>query len=405
MAFRVAEVRKQIPALQGKTYLDNAGAGLPPRMVTHAMQDFLADWSGKGENWEEWLMEVVETRRLFGRLVGGKASEVGIVPSVSAALAAVGSSLNERDGAPSSRRGRRKVVTSALNFPTNVINWQRMRESGLLDEVVVLGRDGAGMVPIEAYREAIDDETALVALDYVSWLSGARENIREIGEIAHAHGSLLLVDSFHALGVFPFDVRREGIDVLVSGFYKWLCGPHGVACVYVREDVLPHLVPSFMGWHGIKDNVADRVVEGRDPFGVPFPLDRAEPAPSATRFEWGTWAAVCVAGANEAMRFTQKTGGAERYKRIRGLREQVQAGLEEIGLKSLTPTADENEGSGIVTFRAEEEEEDTVSRLMKKDKIVTSSRFGCVRISPHFYNTPTEVDSLILALRRMKKRG
>jgi selenocysteine lyase/cysteine desulfurase len=129
---------------------------------------------------------------------------------------------------------------------------------------------------------------------------------------------------------------------------------------------------------------------------VPFPLDRAEPAPTSTRFEWGTWAAVCVLGAIEAMRFTEETGLAERYSRIKKLRRQVQDGIEELGLKTLTPPLDQNEGSGIVTFKGRQKH--TVASLMKK-KIVTSGRFGYVRVSPHFYNTPAEVEALLSALR------
>src|SRR5713226_6192201 len=123
-------VRDQIPSLAQMTYLDNAGAGLPPISVTNAMKEFVEDWSQKGEHWEAWLQDVLQLRQLFGRLIGAKSEEVGVVPSVSSALAAFASSL--------SYSKRNKVVTSSLNFPTNAILWQRMRESGLLKTVEVL---------------------------------------------------------------------------------------------------------------------------------------------------------------------------------------------------------------------------------------------------------------------------
>ena len=380
--------RRQIPALSDSTYLDNAGAGLPPLRVTDAMKGFIEDWSKTGEHWDAWLNDVVEARRLFGSLVGAKSSEVGVLPSVSVAMSSVASALDLSK--------KKRVVTSSLNFPTNVIMWQRMREAGLLEEVEVLGHEG-GAVPIDAYRRAIDDKTALVSVDYVSWLSGARENVREISEIAHSHGALLLVDAFHALGVFPFDAKRDGIDVLVSGFYKWLCGPHGVACVYVDEEIIPDLAPSYMGWHGIRENVADRVLAGRDPFDVPFPLDGAEPAPSAARFEWGTWASVCVVGAIEAMRFALETGVGRRYEQIGKLRAEVEEGLAELGLRMLTPPLEKNPGSGIVSFETDRQQE-AVAALMRQ-RIVVSGRFGHIRVSPHFYNTSDEVQRFLTAVR------
>jgi selenocysteine lyase/cysteine desulfurase len=382
-----ARERGQVPALAQVTYLDNAGAGLPPTRVTDAMKRFLDDWSSTGEHWDAWMEDVVEARRLFGTLIGAKREEVGLLPSVSVAISSVASSLKLEQ--------RKKVVTSALNFPTNVMMWQRMRESGILREVSVL-RPSRGAVPIEEYEKSIDDETAVVAVDYVSWFSGARERIRAIAEIAHRHGALLLVDSFHALGVFPFDAKKDGIDVLVSGFYKWLCGPHGIACVYVDEGVLDGLRPSYMGWHGIEGNVVDRQLAGRDPFDVPFPLDRAEPAATAARFEWGTWATVCVVGAIEAMRFALESGIESRYERIKVMRERIQSGFSELGLRVITPPPGSNELAGIVSFETDRQQE--VVQALMKQKIVVSGRFGSIRASPHFYNLSEEVDALLEAL-------
>jgi selenocysteine lyase/cysteine desulfurase len=293
---------------------------------------------------------------------------------------------------------KKKVVTSSLNFPTNVIMWQRMREAGLLRRVDVLKHE-AGSIRIEEYEKAIDDDTALVSVDYVSWLSGSRENVREISELAHKHGALLAVDSFHALGVFPFDVKKDGIDILVSGFYKWLCGPHGVACVYIDENLLGTLLPSYLGWLGIHDSVTERVRAGRDPFDVPFPLDRAPPSDSASRFEWGTWASIAVKGAVEAMKFAVKADPAARFKAIVDLKKRVVEGLDELGVKTLTPSLDLNPGGGIVSFECENQTE-VVARLAKR-KVVVSGRFGHLRVSPHFYNSAGEIDRFLSEVQKV----
>ena len=51
---RYEKARRMIPALGRRTYLDNAGAGLPPAMVTQRMESFLDDWSQSGENWGDF---------------------------------------------------------------------------------------------------------------------------------------------------------------------------------------------------------------------------------------------------------------------------------------------------------------------------------------------------------------
>jgi selenocysteine lyase/cysteine desulfurase len=84
-----SKARKEIPALTRMTYLDSAGAGLPPLSVTNAMKSLVDDWSRTGEHWEEWLLDVVKCRELFGTLIGAKGREVGVLPSASVALAAI----------------------------------------------------------------------------------------------------------------------------------------------------------------------------------------------------------------------------------------------------------------------------------------------------------------------------
>ena len=383
------DVRARIPSLSDRTYLDNAGAGLPPVSVTDAMRSFIDDWSRHGEHWDLWLEEVVELRRRFGQLVGGTGPEVGIVPSVSVGMAAVASALDLSK--------RKKVITSSLNFPTNALLWQRMRESGLLKEVRVM-EAAKGMVPLGDWEKAIDDRTAVVSVDYVSWFSGYREKIREIAEIAHRHGALIFVDGFHGIGVFPIDAKRDGIDVLFGGFYKWLCGPHGAACVWVRGDVLPGLEPAYIGWHGIKDNVVERMQQNRDVFDVPFPTDSAPPAKDSARFEWGTWAAVVIRGAIEAVKFAQETDPASRFGAVSKRRDEVISGLSALGKQLLTPMPKPGDGSGIVTF-AQKNHKELVSKLASQ-KVMVSGRFDNIRVSPHFYNTSDEVQTLLDALRR-----
>jgi selenocysteine lyase/cysteine desulfurase len=209
---------------------------------------------------------------------------------------------------------------------------------------------------------------------------------------------LFVVDAFHALGVFPFDAKKDGVDVLVSGFYKWMCGPHGVACVYTNENVLQDLKPTYMGWHGVEDNVIERIQQNRDAFDVPFPHDRAGFAATAARFEWGTWATVAVIGALESMKFALESNADSRFQAIRKRRDELVEGLRKLGLKFLTPKVDAKHlGSGIVTFEAKNHRE--LVRKLASSRIMVSGRFGYIRVSPHFYNTQDDIDKLLEALK------
>ena len=282
-------------------------------------------------------------------------------------------------------------MVSELNFPTNVYIWHALKQRGLLSEVRVL-KATDGKVPLADYERMIDDDTVAVSVDYVSWVKGGRENIPAVTEIAHRHGALMLVDAFHALGVMPIDVRSLDVDVLVSGTYKWLMGPHGAAYLYVKHELLDELEPSIVGWHGISDSVIARVRGGEDVFGRPFELSRTEPAKDATRFEWGTWSVISVEGAKAALEFTLKYPPEERWPLIEKLTERLIDGLRKKGREVMSPLERERR-SGIVNFKLENAA--SVARRLLEEHVVVAPRANMLRISPHFYNTEAEIDSLL----------
>jgi len=379
----VGEVRDQIPLIAKSVYLDNAGAGPPPLSVHAAMQSFLNEWRDYGEKWESWLLDIVKSRELFAQLIGSKLDEVACIPNVSCGLGAIASSLQFGPG--------RNVVVSELNFPTNIYLWHTLRKSGILSEVRVL-KAKEGKIPLSDYEREIDDKTVAVSLDYVSWINGCREEIAAITKLAHSHGALMLLDAFHALGVIPIDAKELGVDVLISGTYKWLMGPHGAAFLYVKQEALDDLEPSIMGWHGIADSVTARVRKDQDAFGRPFDLSQALPANDATRFEWGTWSVVSVQGAKAALEFTLKYPPEERLPMIEKLTERLVDGLQKKGMRISSPLEKERR-SGILTFEIEEAAQ--VARNLQKAHVIVAPRVNTLRVSPHFYNTEREIDTLL----------
>jgi cysteine desulfurase/selenocysteine lyase len=377
------EVRNQIPLLSNNVYLDNAGAGPPPVGVHGAMKSFLDEWRDYGEKWDEWLIKIVKTRELFGKLIGARVDEVANVPNVTSGLAAIANALNLKP--------KNNVVVSELNFPTNVYLWHALKRRGQISEARVLKATN-GEIPLSDYEKAIDDNTVAVSLDYVSWINGCREDIQNITKIAHAHGALMLVDAFHALGVFPVDVRRLDVDVLTCGTYKWLMGPHGTAFLYVKHEIMNELQPAIVGWHGISDSVVSRAVSGQDTFGRPFDLTNVDVARDATRFEWGTWAVIAVAGAKAALEFTLKYPPEERAPLIEETTGHLIDALRRLGKRVTSPTQKERR-SGIVTV--EVEHAGRVAKKLQEQHIIVAPRINTLRISPHFYNTNGEIDKLL----------
>src|SRR5437899_6572740 len=236
-------VRKEIPVTSRRAYFDNAGTGPPSINVLNAIHEYLTDWRDYGENWEEWLPIIIESRRLFGKIIGAGLDEIASVPNVSSALTALASSIKYKPNG--------NIVISELNFPTNIYLWHLQKKHGRANEVRLLRKDTNGVVPLDEWEKAIDDETSIVSVDYVSWANGCREKIREITKIGHEHNAFVVADSFHGLGVFPINAKQDGVDALACGMYKWMQGPHGAAYLYTHSEKLDELDHNYIGRTGL----------------------------------------------------------------------------------------------------------------------------------------------------------
>ncbi len=380
-------VRKEIPVTSRRAYFDNAGTGPPSINVLNAIHEYLADWRDFGENWEEWLPIIIESRRLFGKMIGASTEEVASVPNVTSALTAIASSVKYKPGG--------NIVISDLNFPTNIYLWHLQKTHGRAKEVRLLHHDENGTIPLDQWEKAIDDNTSIVSLDYVSWTNGCREKIREITRLAHDHDSFVIADSFHGLGVFPINAIQDEVDALVCGMYKWMQGPHGAAYLYTRKDRLGELDPNYIGWHGVQDSVVRRMTLQEDLFGKPFNINDARPAPDATRFEGGSWGVVSIIGAKAALEYALKHDQAERYHRVLRVTDHLIEGLQKRGRKILTPLQSDRR-SGIVVF--EDPDPHATFDKLKSLNITVASRVKAIRVSPHYYNTEEEIDKLLAAL-------
>src|SRR2546427_13053194 len=88
-------VRKQIPVTSRRAYFDNAGTGPPSIPVLTAINEFMADWREYRENWEEWLPLIIESRRQFGKMIGGvPLDEIPSVPNLTTPRIRPPSSVN-----------------------------------------------------------------------------------------------------------------------------------------------------------------------------------------------------------------------------------------------------------------------------------------------------------------------
>ena len=214
--------------------------------------------------------------------------------------------------------------------------------------------------------------------------TGYRMPLEEIGSFCAEEEIFFFVDAAQGLGVIDIDVSALGIDALASAALKWLLGPPGIAVLYCSRDKLKEIHPPVVG--------AASVVNPESFLDYDFTL-----APDARRFESGNQNLAGILALKEAIQLLLDQGLREIEERALALTDLLCRGLDEKGYKVFSPRG-EGEKSPIVSFLPKDVPAQVIVKDLADKRIVTSPRSGRIRVSPHFYNTETEIEALLDAL-------
>jgi selenocysteine lyase/cysteine desulfurase len=257
------------------------------------------------------------------------------------------------------------LVALALDRGARVVCAERDFTSVLWPFLVAGAR--VHTVPLEAVAEALDGDTAVVAVSAVQSLDGRVADLDAIAAAAAHHGALTCIDATQASGWLPLDAGR--FDFLIASAYKWLLSPRGTSFMAVRPSVAERLRPHMAGWYA-----------GDDPFDTNYdvPLRLAS---DASRFDlsptWLSWV-----GAAPAIELLGEVGIEAIHAHDVGLANRFRAGL------GMEP------GDSAIVALVEDDE--LVARLRAADIAVTV-REGFVRLSFHLFNTDVDVDRALEA--------
>jgi selenocysteine lyase/cysteine desulfurase len=338
--------------------------------------------SRKSRPWEitpdDFFEDAEEIRALFARLVGGDAHGVAIIPSVSYGISVAAANVPVREG--------EKIIILEDQFPSNVYAWGGLAEqSGA--RLVTLPRP-EDLDWTRALLEEIDTDTAVVAVPNCHWTDGSLVDLASVGESVREAGAALVVDAIQSLGAHPFDVSEVRPDFLVAASYKWLFGPYGVGYMYVGEEYREGkpIEHNWINRRGSED--FSGLVDYQDAF-----------QPGARRYDVG-----------ERSNFALLPMAAE------ALRQLIDWGVENVSenIGTLTDLVEERAGAlGIVTIPKERRARHMIGLMLGPDapddlatrltthNVYVSVRGPSVRVSPHLYNTESDVYRLFDVLERV----
>jgi kynureninase len=371
--------RGEFPILQTTNYLISNSLGAVPAAASRNLQDYYETWASRGVRaWEEtWWMMVADLGDLVAPLIGARQGEVVFQPNVTLAHAVVFSSFGFR-------RGRPKIITDAMHFPSILYLIDQQREAGA-EVVVVPSEDGVG-VDTQRLLEAIDETTVFVNVSHVLFKSAFIQDLAAIASRAREVGAATIIDGYQSVGSIPVDVRALGIDVYIGGCLKWLCGGPGAAFLWVDSDIRGRLRPTLTGW-----------MAHERPFTFEHTLSRRD---DAWRFLNGTPNVSALYAAGPGLEIIGRIGiDAIRDKSLRQTDRLLS--LADAQRYRCTTPRDPARRGGTVAIDVEHGYE--ISRALKARGVLCDFRPGAgIRLSPHFYTRDDELDAAVAAIREIQ---
>lgn len=369
--------RDDFPIVVNKVFLNTCSLGALSKRSIANVNEYLEMWASLGASawYEIWMGKLAELRAAYARVVGTVPDRISLGPNISSNVASVLSALDLSK--------RKKIITTDLDFPTIGHGLLARQREGV--QVQFLHSPDKVTVPLEMFEAAIDDDTALVATSHVYFTSGAIQDVAALAKMAHRRGALLLVDAYHATGHVPTDVAAIDCDFYTSGSLKWLLGGSGIAFLYVSPHVAG-LEPTQAGWWGMA-NMFD--------FDIESLMWREE----ASRYETGTPSVASVYAALGGLSYIEEIGVERIRERDNALATDLIERAREAGFTPrVMPTPEERTAIVLLNF----EQPRPIVAALAEEKIIVDSRPGAVRISPYFYNTVEENETIILALQALR---
>ena len=379
-AYDLAGWRRQIPLLERFIPLNNCSRAPQTHRTRAAAEAYLDSWNRDGMDWERWMEEVYLAKVEFARLINASPDEVAVTTSVSAATASLAGALDLTGP-------RTKIVATEAEFPTVGHVWLAHQKYGLTVDWVPV-RDG--VVDLEAYDEMIDDETRIVSACHGYYQNGFKQDLAALAARAHAHGAWLYVDAYQTLGTCPVDVKALGVDFLSAGALKYLMGSPGIAFLYVRHDLIDRLHPAVTGWFG-----------RANPFA--FQTKTLDWAPTAARFDTGTPPIFSAYVARAGLSIINEIDPANIQAWTDRLGQRLLDGGQARGL-TIHGTTDLRRKAPSTAFVCPGDSH-AVEVGLRERGILASARGPVIRLAPHFYNTPEEIDEALDALVEVLRKA
>jgi len=367
------------PVARERIFLGHAGVTALPRSAADAMHAHITASCENHQEFGDILKSIASARATCARLIGADRDEIALLGPTSLGLSLFANGLTWKPGD--------EVLYYGDDYPANDYPWTNLQRQGVVAKKIPTPE--IGRITPEAVEAALTSRTKLVALASCHFLTGWRIDVDAIGRLLKDRGVLFSLDAIQTAGAFPVSV--EHVDFLSADAHKWMLGPLAIGIVYVKRERFAECAPTLLGAWNVKS--PNFIAQDAIAFFE-----------TAQRYEPGVLNLTGMFGMKASLDLLLGIGIERVAGAILAVRDELQAGLAEMGFGFLSPT-DSPLRSGIVTCRHPQKSGPALFAALEAASVTCSlrnSRDGVdwLRFSPHFYNTGDEIRRVLDVLRR-----
>jgi selenocysteine lyase/cysteine desulfurase len=238
--------------------------------------------------------------------------------------------------------------------------------------------------PTEKFLTALTEKTKVVAFSWVQFSSGARMDVERVIKTCKERNIFVFVDIAQGLGLHPCKLWDWGADGVAGSSHKWLVSPVGVGYLAIRNSLALKMKPRVFGayTYGTCDDPSDFA---------------CEPKKDSSKFEPGSKQVLEITALGASCDLINKTGVDIIEKESLRLTENLRQGLKDLNYKIINSFTNKN--SAILIFMPKDLGQiEAVTNKLSKNNINFAKRGGGIRLSPHAFNTDTDIDNILRVL-------
>ncbi|WP_251550010.1 cysteine desulfurase [Neobacillus muris] len=401
----VLDIRRQFPILNQEVnghplvYLDSSATSQKPVRVIETLEKYYREYNSNVHRGVHTLgtraTDAYEgAREKVRKFINAKSiQEVIFTRGTTTSLNWVAASY-----ATANLKEGDEIVITYMEHHSNIIPWQQAaKRTGAKLKYIPLQADGT--ISLDDVRATVTSNTKIVSVMQVSNVLGVINPVKEIAQIAHENGAVMVVDGAQSAPHMKIDVQDLDCDFLAFSGHK-MCGPTGIGVLYGKKHLLENMEPVEFGGEMID------FVELYDSTWKELPW----------KFEGGTPIIAGAIGLGEAIDFLNEVGMdtiAEHDQRLAAYALERMSGIEGI---SIYGPLDPAKRTGMVTFNLADVHPHDVATVLDAEGIAVRAGHHCAqplmkwlkasataRASFYLYNTEEDIDRLVSGLVKTKE--